>query len=97
MKRTMGLGAMPGGGLAGMAADQGRQAMDLMGAAAEQEQSRNLANAQNEQMRKQGNQQLGGAAGGLAGWAVGAQMGAGLGPYGAAVGAVLGAVAGGLF
>jgi hypothetical protein len=96
-RRTMGLGAMPGGGLAGAASQQGKEAMTLLGAAAEQEQARDISNKQMEQTRQQGNQALGSAVGGMAGWAIGAKIGASLGPWGAAAGAVLGAVAGGLF
>lgn len=93
MARTYGLS----GGLAGAAIGQQQQAMELMGRAADQEQSRILGNEQLERERKAGNQQLGSTLGGLAGWAVGAQYGSAAGPWGAALGGLVGAVAGGLF
>lgn len=87
MARTYGLG---GTGLAGVGQQQQRQAVDMLGAAAEQEQSRNIANRQLEQQRKAGNVQLGAAGGAAAGFAVG-------GPVGAVIGSIGGAILGGLF
>lgn len=87
MARTYGLG---GGGLAGVGMQQQAQAADLLGRAAEQEQSRNLANDQLEQQREAGNVQLGAAAGAAAGFAVG-------GPVGAMFGSLLGGIGGSLF
>lgn len=87
MARTYGLG---GGGLAGAGMQQQAQAADMLGRAAEQEQSRNLANQQLEQQRKAGNTQLGAAGGAAAGFMYG-------GPVGAMIGGLIGAVGGGLF
>ena len=87
MARTYGLG---GGGLAGVGMQQQGLAVDVLGRAAEQEQSRNLANQQLEQQRKAGNTQLGAAAGAAAGFAYG-------GPVGAMVGGLLGTIGGSLF
>lgn len=87
MARTYGLG---GGGLAGVGLQQQGQALDMLGRAAEQEQSRNLQNQQLEQQRKAGNTQLGGAAGAAVGFSVG-------GPVGAMVGGLLGSIGGSLF
>ena len=87
MARTYGLG---GGGLAGVGVQQQSQAADLLGRAAEQEQSRNLANEQMEPQRKAGNAQLGAVAGAAAGFYMG-------GPVGAMVGGLLGTVGGSLF
>lgn len=87
MARTYGLG---GGGLAGMGMDQQKQAVGLLGAAAEQEQARNLNNMQMEQQRKAGNTSLGAAGGAMAGFVVG-------GPMGAMIGGTIGAISGGLF
>lgn len=87
MARTYGLG---GAGLAGVGQQQQGMALDMLGRAAEQEQSRNLANQQLEQQRKAGNTQLGATAGAVAGFAYG-------GPVGAMVGGLLGTIGGSLF
>ena len=85
-----GLGAsLSNAGLAGQGAQQQREATALLGAAADQEQKRKLANEQTEVARKQGNQQLG-AAGGAA-------IGSSFGPWGTVIGGVLGALGGRLF
>lgn len=89
MARTYGLG---GGGLAGVGMQQQAQAADMLGRAAEQEQSRNLANEQLGRQRKAGNAQLGASAGAMAGFAM-----TGGNPVGAMVGSLLGAVGGSLF
>lgn len=95
MARTYGLG---GGGLAGVAAGQQRQAANMLGQAANQEQELLLKNESMERERKAGNSQLGGTIGGLAGGAAaGAMYGSSAGPWGTLIGGVLGAVAGGLF
>jgi phage tail tape-measure protein len=94
MARQYGLG---GGGLAGMGMDQQKQAVGLLGAAAEQEQARNLNNMQMEQQRKAGNTSLGAAGGAIAGFVAGGQIGAVGGPVGAMIGGTIGAIAGGLF
>lgn len=93
MARTFGLG----GGLAGVGMGQQREAAQLLGAAADQEQQREIGNQQLEQQRKAGNTQLGATVGGLGGMAMGAQMGAVGGPMGALIGGAIGAIAGGLF
>lgn len=79
-----------GGGLASVGLGQQRQAADILGAAADQEQQRLIGNKQREQQRKAGNVQLGVAGGALAGFAYG-------GPVGALIGGIAGAIGGGLF
>lgn len=82
-----------GGGLVSAGLRQEGQAADMLGAAAEKEQARNLGNRQREQQRKAGNVQLGATGGAMAG----AYYGASMGPWGALLGGIAGAVAGGLF
>ena len=95
MARSYGLG---GGGLAGVAAGQQRQAVSMLGQAADQEQQLQMKNEALERERKSGNQQLGGTLGGLAGGAAaGAMYGSAAGPWGSLIGGAIGAVAGGLF
>lgn len=87
------MGLKLGGGLAAAGNTNLGQAQQLLGSAAEQEQSRNIGDKQMEQQRKQGNTALG-AAGGAA---LGAKFGASMGPVGILIGGALGAVAGSLF
>lgn len=95
MARTYGLG---GGGLAGVAQGQQREAAAMLGKAADAEQEREIKNEAIERERKAGNTQLGSTLGGLAGGAAaGAMYGSSAGPWGTLIGAGLGAVAGGLF
>lgn len=95
MARTYGLG---GGGLAGVAQGQQRQAVAMLGRAADQELDRNIKNEALERERKASNAALGSSLGGLAGGAAaGAMYGSSAGPWGTLIGAGLGAVAGGLF
>lgn len=89
-----GLGAA---GLAGAGLEQKNEAMQTLGALAEQETSRNIANDQMEAQRKAGNQQLAGTVGAMGGMMLGASYGAAGGPIGALIGGVVGAVAGSLF
>jgi hypothetical protein len=84
------MGLKVGGGLAAAGNTNLGQAQQLLGSAAEQEQSRNIGDKQMEQQRKAGNTQLGAAGGAMLGFQVG-------GPVGAVIGGVLGAVGGGLF
>lgn len=84
------MGLKLGGGLAAAGNTNLGQAQQLLGSAAEQEQSRNIGDKQMEQQRKAGNTQLGAAGGAMLGFQVG-------GPVGAVIGGVLGAVGGGLF
>ena len=98
MARTRGLGTTVGpGGLVGFGQDQQQQAAQLLGAAAEQENDRNLANERLERQRKAGNQQLGATVGTAAGFALGAQYGSAGGPWGALLGGIIGAIGGGAF
>lgn len=78
---------------------QVNQAQTGLGAAAERETQRNVANRNLKEQNDAGKASIGATvastAGGLAGSAIaGAQFGAAAGPYGAAAGAVLGAIAG---
>lgn len=97
MARTYGLG---GAGLAGVGMQQQGQALDMLGRAAEQEQSRNLQNQQLEQQRKAGNVQLGSSIGSVGGAVAGslltAQGGALAGSVAGPVGVAVGAMVGGL-
>ena len=94
MARTYGLG---GGGLAGVATGQQRQAMSMLGQAADQEQQMQFKNEAIERERKAGNQALGSSLGAAGGMAIGAQYGSAGGPWGALIGGAVGAIAGGLF
>lgn len=67
-----------------------QDAMNTLGAAAEQENRRNMQNQQIEQQKQAGRVQLGSTLGSVAGMAVG-------GPMGALIGGTVGAIAGGLF
>ncbi len=76
---------------------QQQDAMTTLGAAAEQENSRNIKNEQIEQQQKAGKVQLGTTLGALGGFYAGSQVGAVGGPLGALIGGTVGAIAGGLF
>lgn len=74
-----------------------QDAMNSLGAAAEQEGRRNMQNQQLEQQEKAGRVQLGSTLGSIGGFYAGAQMGSVGGPLGALIGGTVGAIAGGLF
>ena len=74
-----------------------QDAMSTLGAAAEQENRRNMQNRQIEQQQKAGQVQLGSTLGSLGGFYAGSQIGAVGGPLGALIGGTVGAIAGGLF
>lgn len=74
-----------------------QDAMSTLGAAAEQENRRNMQNEQIAQQKKAGNVQLASTLGSLGGFALGAQAGSVGGPMGALIGGAVGAIAGGLF
>lgn len=74
-----------------------QDAMNTLGAAAEQENRRNMQNQQIEQQQKAGRVQLGSTLGALGGFYAGSQVGAVGGPLGALIGGTVGAIAGGLF
>lgn len=84
------MGLKLGGGLAAAGNKNLGDAQELLGKAAEQEQTRNIGDKQMEQQRKAGNTQLGVMGGAAAGFAYG-------GPVGAVIGGVLGAVGASLF
>lgn len=74
-----------------------QDAMGTLGAAAEQENRRNMQNQQIEQQQHAGQMQLGTTLGALGGFALGSKVGAVGGPMGALIGGAVGAVASGLF
>ncbi len=74
-----------------------QDAMNTLGAAAEQEGRRNMQNQQIEQQQQAGRVQLGTTLGALGGFALGSKVGAVGGPMGALIGGTVGAIAGGLF
>lgn len=84
------MGLKIGGGLAAAGNKDLGDAQELLGKAAEQEQTRDIGDKQMEQQRKAGNTQLGVMGGAAAGFVYG-------GPVGALIGGVLGAVGGSLF
>ena len=87
-----------GASLATIGQSQKREAIQELGAAAQQEERRNAENTLAKAQAKQGNQALGGALGGLAGGvAAGAAYGSAAGPWGTVIGGVLGALAGSIF
>ena len=86
-----------GATLQSLGQDTQQQAMGTLGAAAQQEASRNSQNEMLKAQEKSGRVQLGSTLGGLAGFYAGAQMGSVGGPLGALIGGSIGAIAGGLF
>ena len=89
----LGLGAS----LASLGQEQKREAVQMLGKAADEEAARNVKNQQLAAQDKAGKQQLGSTLGALGGMALGAQYGAIGGPMGALIGGAIGAFAGGLF
>jgi len=89
----LGLGAS----LASLGQEQKREAVQMLGKAADEEAARNVKNQQLAAQDKAGKQQLGSTLGALGGMALGAQYGAIGGPMGALIGGAIGAIAGGLF
>lgn len=83
MARGYGIGAS----LASIGQEQHREAMRMVGEAANQEQQRNIANQQIEQQTKAGNMQLGST--------LGATVGSAFGPLGTLAGGAIGAIAAG--
>jgi uncharacterized protein YcfJ len=87
-----------GASLASYGQGQQQEATSLMGAAAKQEEDRNVFNTRQKAAAREGNQSLGTVVGSLAGSALaGAQFGSAAGPWGSLIGGALGALAGGLF
>lgn len=83
MARSYGIGAS----LASIGQSQHREAMQMAGEAADQEQQRNIANQQIAQQQKAGMTQLGST--------LGATVGSAFGPLGTLAGGAIGAIAGG--
>lgn len=86
MAAGLGIGAS----LASLGQSRQREAMQMLGQAADAESQRNMANQRIEQQTEAGNRQLGATIGSTIGMGVG-------GPIGSLVGGAIGAIAGGLF
>ncbi len=88
MAGSYGVGASLGSlGLAGMGMQQQKEATDMLGKAADEEQRRNIANKQAEQQRKTTNMTTGATTGAM----IGTQIMPG---WGTVIGGAIGAIAG---
>lgn len=86
-----------GATLASLGASQKQEAIHGLANAAEEESKRNVQNQQLEQQEKAGKVQLGSTLGAAGGFYLGAQTGSVGGPLGMLIGGAVGAIAGGLF
>jgi predicted lipid-binding transport protein (Tim44 family) len=87
-----------GASLASIGQSQKKEAIQMLGESARQDEAREAQNTIAKAQARQGNQALGSSLGGLAGGAAaGAMYGTAAGPWGTVIGGVLGALAGSLF
>lgn len=85
----MAAGLGVGASLASIGQSRQREAMQMLGQAADAESQRNMANQRIEQQTEAGNRQLGATLGSVAGMALG-------GPFGSLIGGAIGTIAGGV-